>query len=157
MPTKRRDPGRGSPRSAGSRRAWWRRHPSAAVVVAAFAIGGILVATTLWSDRAGNRAGPDPDVLAVGGKLYAQSCASCHGASGAGFARAGVPAPPLDGSAHSWHHSDDQILGLIRDGGSIMPAVGHDWSDAQRAAVLTFVKARWEPWQRDRQPGTIGE
>lgn len=149
--------GKRATRSTGSRPAWWRRYPGATVVVVVLAIGGMLAATTLWTDRAEGRAGPDPDVLALGETLYAQSCASCHGPVGEGFAQAGVPAPPLDGSAHSWHHADDQILGLIRDGGSIMPAVGRDWSDAQRTAVLTFVKTRWEPWQRDRQPGTIGE
>jgi len=149
--------GKRSPRWAGSRPAWWRRYPGATVVAASVAIGGVLAATLLWTDGTGGRAGPDPEALALGETLYAETCASCHGPAGEGFARAGVPAPPLDGSAHSWHHADDQILGLIRDGGSIMSAVGRDWSDAERAAVLTFVKTRWEPWQRDSQPGAIGE
>lgn len=127
------------------------------VGVTAVAIGGVLATAALWTGRTAGPTGPDPDVLALGETLYAQSCASCHGSAGEGFAQAGVPAPPLDGSAHSWHHADTQILGLIRDGGSIMPAVGRDWSDAEREAVLTFVKTRWEPWQRDRQTGTIGE
>ncbi len=145
-----------APRSRRSRPAW-RRQPGVIVAVAAVAIGGSLAATTLWTDRAGDRGGPDADVLALGETLYAQSCASCHGSAGEGFAQAGVPAPPLDGSAHSWHHADTQILGLIREGGSIMPAVGRDWSDAEVEAVLTFVKTRWDPWQRDSQTGTIGE
>ena len=149
--------GKRAARPSGRRLALWRRHPGATVVSVSLAIGGVLAAATLWADRGGSQAGPDPDVLALGETLYSQSCASCHGAAGEGFAQAGVPAPPLDGSAHSWHHADDQILDLLREGGSIMPAVGRDWSDDQLAAVLTFVKTRWEPWQRDRQPGTIGE
>jgi len=149
--------GKRASRASGPRLTWWRRRPGATVVGVALAIGGVLATFTLWTDGAGERAGPDPDVLALGETLYTQSCASCHGAAGEGFAQAGVPAPPLDGSAHSWHHADEQILGLIREGGTIMPAVGRAWSNDQRAAVLTFVKTRWEPWQRDRQPGTIGE
>lgn len=136
---------------------WWRSHPGASVLAVAVILAGVLAGATLWSDGSDGATEPDAATVALGASLYAESCASCHGASGEGFARADVPAPPLDGSAHSWHHSDAQILGLIRDGGSIMPAVGRDWTEAQRTAVLTHVKTRWEPWQRERQPGTIGE
>lgn len=147
----------GTSRPALFKASWWRSHPGATVLTGAAILGGVLAGAALWSDRAGGANLPSAEIVATGASLYAESCASCHGAAGAGFARAGVPAPPLDGSAHSWHHSDTQILGLIRDGGSIMPPVGRDWTDAQRTAVLTYVKTRWEPWQRERQSGTIGE
>lgn len=98
-----------------------------------------------------------PDVLAVGETIYQDTCATCHGVDGEGAAQPGLPAPPLDGSAHSWHHSDSQIIGLIRDGGAQMPAVGAGWSDDEVEAVIAFMKARWAPWQRESQPGTIGE
>lgn len=97
------------------------------------------------------------DVVETGASLYQASCATCHGDGGEGFAERGIPAPPLDGSAHSWHHPDPQIIGLIRDGGSQMPAVGPDWSDSEVEAVLAYVKSWWAPWQRERQPGDIGE
>lgn len=96
-------------------------------------------------------------VLARGETLYDAACAECHGLDGKGYAQSLVLAPPLDGSAHSWHHPDSQILGLLRFGGTTMPAVAAEWSDDDVEAVLTFVKSRWEPWQRAEQPGTIGE
>ncbi len=98
-----------------------------------------------------------PEVLEAGAEYYQTNCAVCHGVGGEGNAQAGIPAPPLNGSAHSWHHADDQIIGLIRNGGVVMPAVGADWSDEQVHAVLAHVKNWWEPWQRETQPGTIGE
>ncbi|MDZ7800761.1 MAG: cytochrome c [Trueperaceae bacterium] len=118
-----------------------------------------VVALRVSSNRSRANA-PSPvsaDVLATGERLYQDSCATCHGVEGGGAAQAGIPAPPLDGSAHAWHHPDRQIIGLIRDGGVQMPAVGARWSDPEVEAVLAFVKSRWEPWQREQQPGAIGE
>ena len=97
------------------------------------------------------------DVLAVSKTMYQGSCATCHGVDGEGAVQPGIPAPPLDGSAHTWHHSDSQVIGLVRDGGAQMPAVGAGWSDAEVEAVIAYVKTRWAPWQRESQPGTIGE
>ena len=144
-----------------SRRAapWWRRRPGwatlAVAVIVAAAVGLGVVLRRPGSANAEVQV--DADVLAAGATIYADTCASCHGAAGEGFARADVPAPPLDGSAHSWHHPDDQIIGLIRRGGTLMPAVGAAWTDGEIDAVVTFVKSRWAPWQRDSQPGTLGE
>jgi mono/diheme cytochrome c family protein len=145
-------------RSAAGRRPWWRRPAlrTVAIVVALLA----LIASVRWiADRPAGAAAQNvaPQVLAQGERLYASTCAECHGAAGQGFALAGMPAPPLDGSAHSWHHSDEQIVGWLRSGGVQMPAVAVGWSDADVTAVLAFVKSRWEPWQREAQPGTIGE
>lgn len=96
-------------------------------------------------------------MLDTGAEYYQANCAVCHGVEGEGSSQPSIPAPPLNGSAHSWHHSDQQIIGLIRNGGNIMPAVGAGWSDGEIEAVLAFVKSRWEPWQRERQQGSIGE
>ena len=96
------------------------------------------------------------ETLARGATLFGETCAACHGASGEGHATA-LNAPALNGSEHTWHHSDEQIVGLIRQGGMQMPAVGADWSDADIEAVLAHVKAWWTPQQRETQPGTLGE
>lgn len=92
-----------------------------------------------------------------GQDLYQSSCAVCHGSEGGGFATAGIPAPPLDGSAHSWHHPDSQIIGWIRNGGVQMPAVGAGWSDDEIRAVMAYFKQWWEPWQQEAQSGDVGE
>lgn len=138
---------------------WWRRRPGWATLAAASAVAVAVVIGTIFVRPGSANAGAqvDPAVLAAGATIYADTCASCHGAAGEGFAQPNVPAPPLDGSAHSWHHSDEQIVGLIRRGGTQMPAVGATWTETEVEAVLTHVKSRWAPWQRDAQPGTIGE
>ncbi len=92
-----------------------------------------------------------------GQQLYDANCASCHGANGGGYASRDTPAPALNGSEHSWHHSDSQILALMREGGFQMPAVGADWSEDDLASVLAYVKQWWAPAQRRAQQGTIGE
>lgn len=141
------------------RRAWWRRRPVEAVaavfvvsVLAAFV--GVRIAASL---SAAGSSSVSAKVLAEGEVLYQNGCAACHGSEGEGSSQAAIPAPALDGSAHAWHHSDEQIVGLIRRGGSQMPAVGAAWSDDEVEAALAFVKSRWAPWQREQQVGTIGE
>ena len=93
------------------------------------------------------------ETLSLGADLYSANCATCHGAQGEG--QGNVPA--LNGSQHAWHHSDEQIISQIRQGGMAMPAVGADWSDEDVAAVVSYVKAWWTPQQRAAQAGTLGE
>lgn len=152
-------PKRIDPRSSRTRRAWWRHRPAEALaggfaLLALLAFVGVRVASSLPSDGSSR---VSTEVLAAGEALYQNGCAACHGSEGEGSAQPTIPAPPLDGSAHSWHHSDAQIVGLIRQGGTQMPAVGASWNDDEVEAVLSFVKSRWAPWQREQQPGTIGE
>ena len=96
------------------------------------------------------------EVLELGETIYSANCAACHGAEGEGYASV-QNAPALNGSEHAWHHPDEQIISLIREGGMQMPAVGADWSDEEIEAVLSYVKAWWTPQQRNAQAGTIGE
>ncbi len=63
----------------------------------------------------------------------------------------------MNGSQHAWHHSDEQIISQIRQGGMAMPAVGADWSDEEVDAVVSYVKAWWTPQQRDAQAGHLRE
>ncbi|MDZ7704626.1 MAG: cytochrome c [Trueperaceae bacterium] len=93
------------------------------------------------------------EVLERGEALYAQTCATCHGVRGQGYANAALPAPALNGSEHAWHHSDAQIEGWLRNGNRQMPAVARSWSDEEIDAVLSYIKAWWEPEQRAYQAG----
>lgn len=96
------------------------------------------------------------EILALGQGTYQASCAACHGADGAGYASA-QNAPAIKGSEHAWHHPDEQVLSLIRQGGNQMPAVGANWSDEKVEAVWAYVKQWWTPEQREAQQGDIGE
>ena len=95
--------------------------------------------------------------LTLGKEIYQANCSLCHGETGEGFAKENIPAPALNGSMHAWHHSDEQILALIRQGSNAMPAVGKDWTDEEVEAVWAYVKHWWTPQQRKAQAGTIGE
>lgn len=136
------------------------RRPSWLILLAALLVAGLLILTTRTpaQDGAQDQAPStiDSDVLALGETIYSANCASCHGADGEGYASI-QNAPALNGSEHAWHHPDEQIISLIRQGGMQMPAVGETWSDGEIEAVLSYVKAWWTPQQRDAQAGTIGE
>ncbi len=95
------------------------------------------------------------EVLQVGESRYQAACAACHGVEGQGHVL--LNAPALNGSEHSWHHPDEQIIGLIRNGGTNMPPVGAAWDQEEIDAVLTYFKQWWSPQQRRSQTGTIGE
>lgn len=97
---------------------------------------------------------PDAQVLARGKQLFKQNCASCHGdrAQGApNWEKPGTdgkyPAPPLDGSAHAWHHPRVALLKVIKQGtqkiGGNMPAWQGKLSDADIDAVIIYFQSLW--------------
>jgi len=100
-----------------------------------------------------------PEQIAQGRQIYAQHCAECHGANGEGQRPEAplerdetgrYPAPPHDGTGHTWHHDDDLLFQIVRDGGTgdpanfyDMPAFGDKLSEADIYAVLAFIKSLW--------------
>ncbi len=67
-----------------------------------------------------------------------------------------MPAPPHDESGHTWHHPDEVLFGITKEGlvpgkygppgyVSDMPAFGSILSDADIAAVLSYIQSRWPP------------
>lgn len=104
--------------------------------------------------------------VAMGERLYATSCASCHGAALEGqpdwqrrLPNGRLPAPPHDASGHTWHHSDAHLFRVTKLGPAAypagrqtdMPAFEGVLSDAEIAAVLAFIKSRWPEEIRARQ------
>ena len=101
--------------------------------------------------------------VARGQAVYAASCAACHGANLEGQPDwrsrkpdGRMPAPPHDDSGHTWHHPDEILLGITKEGlvpgkygppGYVndMPAFGSLLSDADIAAALSFIQSRWPP------------
>ena len=96
-----------------------------------------------------------------GREVYAATCAACHGAAGEGQpewhvlkADGTLPAPPLNGDGHTWHHPDGVLYRVVSEGGQIledpgldftsaMPAFGGQLSHGEIVAVLTYVKSLW--------------
>ncbi len=77
-----------------------------------------------------------PADLALGAKVFAQSCSGCHGANGQGSV-----GPRLAGNDDL---SDRGFVERrVREGGGIMPAFGGRLSDDQVASVVAFVRSSW--------------
>jgi mono/diheme cytochrome c family protein len=107
------------------------------------------------------RADPrDAKLVALGARVYAEHCASCHGAKLEGqpdwrkrLPNGRLPAPPHDESGHTWHHSDRVLFeitkyGLVpphapKDYESDMPAFGGKLSDEEIRAVLAYIQSHW--------------
>lgn len=104
--------------------------------------------------------------ITVGRQVYAQNCASCHGANLEGqpdwrrrLENGRMPAPPHDESGHTWHHSDQDLFditklgvgGVVAGYESDMPAFEDILSDEEIAAVLAFIKSTWPERQRESQ------
>ena len=96
--------------------------------------------------------------VALGRTVYAENCASCHGANLEGqpdwkrrLDNGRMPAPPHDESGHTWHHSDKALFRITKGGlGAVvpdyesdMPAFGSKLSDEEIAAVLAYIKSTW--------------
>lgn len=105
----------------------------------------------------------DQQLVARGKIIYANNCASCHGANLEGqpdwrkrLPNGRLPAPPHDESGHTWHHPDTLLIDLVKNGlvpgktapsgyESDMPAFGQSLSDANIVAVLAYIKSSWPP------------
>jgi mono/diheme cytochrome c family protein len=57
------------------------------------------------------------------------------------------PPPPLNGTAHTWHHPISLLLHTINNGGKALggqiPAFGGKLSDAEKTAVIAYFQNRW--------------
>ena len=92
----------------------------------------------------------------LGGPVYARHCAVCHGGQAEGaeewFRRlpdGRWPPPPLNGTAHAWHHPLWQLRQQIRQGSDPrhgnMPAFEGVLSDAEIDSVIAWFQSHWLP------------
>ncbi|MBA2336746.1 MAG: cytochrome c [Acidimicrobiia bacterium] len=104
----------------------------------------------------------DPVAVTEGEVLYQAQCATCHGRDLSGHPDWMTPnedgsfkPPPHDDSGHTWDHSDQLLLKIVRDGGDFsqtrMPTFGHLLDDDEILAILEFFKAGWGPEEREFQ------
>jgi mono/diheme cytochrome c family protein len=108
----------------------------------------------------GKRADPtDPAQVALGRSIYAEHCATCHGANLEGQPNwretkpdGRFPAPPHDASGHTWHHPANMLFGITKHGiaayapkgyQSDMPAFEGVLTDEQIWAALAFIASSW--------------
>jgi mono/diheme cytochrome c family protein len=134
-------------------------------VLALLATAGMAVWTLMPK---GDRADPaDAAQVALGKAVYTERCASCHGVNLEGQPDwqsrkpdGRMPAPPHDATGHTWHHPDDVLFGITKQGiaayappgyESDMPAFAGVLSDQQIWAVLAYIKSTWPPEVRERQ------
>ena len=127
-----------------------------------------------WTDSAAPAGAPikmrwyTREQASVGAALYRENCATCHKENAQGTpewkvrdANGQLPPPPLNGTAHTWHHPLKILRTVVKDGGApvggTMPAFTQKLNSEQIDAVLAWVQTHWsdeiyELWQeRDRQ------
>ena len=98
---------------------------------------------------------PQNQQMTQGKQVFETNCQECHGVKARGVVKDwqkpdvnGVyPAPPLDGSAHAWHHDMKTLLGTIDRGGiplgGSMPAFKNTLTDEEKNAVLVYIQSLW--------------
>jgi mono/diheme cytochrome c family protein len=103
----------------------------------------------------------DRQAIALGGSIYAENCASCHGANGEGqegWKTDRSLAPPHDTTGHTWQHADRELTRYIKTGffnnictvqpGSGMPTFKGTLNDNEINAVIAYIVSRWPPHVR---------
>jgi len=104
-----------------------------------------------------------------GAKVFANQCASCHGKQAEGNGEnwkvrlkdGSYLPPPLNGSAHAWHHSLPLLLQIVQQGGALfdgkMPGFSSTLSEAEQYAVIAWFQSLWSDetyrlWQAANSP-----
>jgi mono/diheme cytochrome c family protein len=140
----------------------WVAGGTAAVIVLGAGLVWWIIASTEPT-----KANPESARLVERGKvIYAQYCASCHGANLEGqptwrerLPNGRLPAPPHDATGHTWHHSDNELFGMVKTGiPEIVPGYQTDMpkyegilSASDIWAVLSFIESTWSTVIRERQ------
>ncbi len=92
----------------------------------------------------------------LGDRVFSANCAHCHGGLGQGLVEdwktpnpdGQFPAPPLNGTAHTWHHSKEVLIETINNGGipfgGSMPAFKNVLTEEEKEAVIAFIQNLWD-------------
>lgn len=90
-----------------------------------------------------------------GQKIYQLNCQKCHGLQAVGeqpnwqqaLANGQFPAPPLNGTAHSWHHDMNTLMNTVYQGslerGGRMPAFKDKLSEEEIKSVIAYIQSLW--------------
>ena len=103
-----------------------------------------------------------------GEAIFEAQCMACHGEGARGDENwrtrdedGNLRPPPLDGSAHAWHHPLDELRVIIADGQSNMPGFGNTLSEEEIDAVIAWFQSLWpdevyEAWEAYDEAGMDG-
>ena len=121
----------------------------------------LVLADAFWRENPTPVRIPYGDRAAVeaGKAIYAEACASCHGANLEGqpdwrrrLPNGRLPAPPHDDTGHTWHHPDQDLFDVTKFGvarfgppgyESDMPAFDGVLTDSEILASLAYIKSTW--------------
>jgi mono/diheme cytochrome c family protein len=90
-----------------------------------------------------------------GATVFKANCAVCHGDQAQGLVadwkqalpNGQYPAPPLNSTAHAWHHDKAQLLRSINNGGvplgGTMPAFADKLTDEEKLASIAYFQSFW--------------
>lgn len=93
--------------------------------------------------------------IQTGQQVFTQNCAVCHGKQAEGIihpwnqtlADGRYPPPPLNGSAHAWHHPLKGLLTTIHHGGKPiggkMPGFKDKLNIQQQLAAIAYFQSLW--------------
>jgi mono/diheme cytochrome c family protein len=92
--------------------------------------------------------------VTAGKDLYMANCAICHAEDGSATvewrtpgADGHYPPPPLNGSAHTWHHPLEVLESTIANGGvafgGVMPGFAATLGEDERLAVIAWIQDLW--------------
>jgi mono/diheme cytochrome c family protein len=101
----------------------------------------------------------DPEIVALGSRLFEQNCSPCHGRQAVGENPAtplggwkvgvGQVAPALNGTGHTWHHPPSYHVRIIRDGSTLEGSRMIGWdkrmTDFDIFAVIAYFESLWPP------------
>jgi mono/diheme cytochrome c family protein len=90
-----------------------------------------------------------------GRSVFQTHCAACHGAEAQGLtadwkqrtAEGSFPPPPLNGTAHAWHHPLSMLVRAVNDGGiplgGTMPGFKGTLGDEDILAAIAYFQSYW--------------
>ncbi len=91
----------------------------------------------------------------AGAQIFAGNCAVCHGDRAQGLTEdwrakmddGSFPPPPLNGSAHAWHHPRSVLLQVVNNGGAAfggkMPPFENLLSEEEKLQAIAFFQNLW--------------